>query len=94
MWEGNWTSTQLQNTNGTFCIKITQNGNQISGPLYRNGVYFGDASGTLNGNQITFGAVPAGSYEIRFTGTVSGNSASGHYTLNRSCKDLCVRVRV
>ncbi|BCP67037.1 hypothetical protein TthHB5018_19710 [Thermus thermophilus] len=83
MWEGTWTSTQLPNTSGTFCIKITQNGNQISGPLYRDGVYFGDASGTLNGNQITFGAATSGNYEIRFTGTVSGDSASGNYTLNQ-----------
>ncbi|WP_460171769.1 hypothetical protein [Thermus sp. FJN-A] len=83
VWEGTWTSTQLTDTSGTFCIKITQNGNQISGPLYRNGVYFGDASGTLNGNQITFGAAVAGSYEIQFTGTVSGNNANGNYTLNQ-----------
>jgi hypothetical protein len=85
-WNGTYTSTKFDGTQGTFTVTFTQDGNTISGDITVDSpcVGHGTIDGTSSGDTITFGVVK-GNENIAFNGQLSGDTLSGTYTSGKGC---------
>lgn len=86
-WDGTWKDTTPDQSNGTFVITWTQNGNVLSGNIVVNGtpcLSGGKITGAVNGSTISFGAV-SGATTIAYDGAISGNTMKGTYAAAASC---------
>lgn len=81
-WRGTYVNDAPFTVSGPFAVRITQQGDKISGDLKLSGTgcaLDGPIQGTLEGTQIRFGAVNGGQ-NVSFEGTVADGGLSGTYT--------------
>ena len=80
-WNGTWQNSQPDHASGTFTLKWTQTGSNLSGTITINGtpcLTGGTIAGTVNGGAISFGVV-SGEVQVSYDGSVSGNKMQGTY---------------
>jgi len=81
-WSGHWQDTSPDSAGGSFVVKWTQKGSNVSGTITVSGtpcLSVGTVTGSISGSKITFGAVQA-QRSVNYTGTWSKSSMQGTYS--------------
>ena len=83
-WSGTWESTDSTDSNGTFSVNITQDGNNINGTITLTGLEYlsvGTLSGTINENNFTLNINFGDGYTVVGQGILDGDGSNDTYVL-------------